>query len=415
MKKIIFLLVRRHSGEIDWILPIISNLNKNYEIFTIFQDEGAFESLKKNYSLFKFWKKTTEKFFILKKNENLIFKFLNKLFKRFKIYKLLNKNIKIKILYKVYSLDKILENKNISEISAIFTTNLNYSEMPSCMKFLNKNIKIFLYPEGAWIFFDRRLNTHYKFNRTLNINYDYFLISDKNSQKHFFYRNKKDVKKSIICGIPRLDKKWKKKFITNKNKEKKKTILVITRHPDDIFFLKTSYKRIIDSIANYSIKKKYKLIFKTHPHLKDLDFLLKILKEYKNLDYKIKFDHILQLAKFSDICISMLTSGCLDTLSLKKTTIEYFNSKFEINRNKHILTYTTRFIKNKNNDWVTIFNYFDLVKTVENDGDFINLMKQIETSKKYNNHQIKKFEKMNLVPDLDVITNKINNILNQKK
>ena len=111
----------------------------------------------------------------------------------------------------------------------------------------------------------------------------------------------------------------------------------------------------------------------------------------------------------------MLTSGCLDTLSLKKTTIEYFNSNFEINRNKKILTNTTRFVKNKTGKWVTIFHYFNLVKTVEKDSEFITLMKKIEKSKKYKNQQFKNFKKMNLIPELGVITNRINKILTEKR
>ena len=46
MKKVIILNVRRHYGEIDWILPLLYFF-KNFEIYTVFDNQLVLNNFKK--------------------------------------------------------------------------------------------------------------------------------------------------------------------------------------------------------------------------------------------------------------------------------------------------------------------------------------------------------------------------------
>ena len=47
-KKNIVLLIKKSPGEIDWIMPILFFLQKDYNIFTIFKNVQAINLLKEN-------------------------------------------------------------------------------------------------------------------------------------------------------------------------------------------------------------------------------------------------------------------------------------------------------------------------------------------------------------------------------
>ena len=63
-KKNIILIIKKSPGEIDWILPLLFNLEKKFNIFTIFQKKITLDLLKKNEVLYKLWKKTSFAFTI---------------------------------------------------------------------------------------------------------------------------------------------------------------------------------------------------------------------------------------------------------------------------------------------------------------------------------------------------------------
>jgi hypothetical protein len=78
VKKIILLVVRRHSGEIDWILPLIYRFPNRYKLITIFPNYKSYQSLKDNKSLYTLWKSKNSGYFIIKKTDQLIWKVLYK-------------------------------------------------------------------------------------------------------------------------------------------------------------------------------------------------------------------------------------------------------------------------------------------------------------------------------------------------
>ena len=78
-KEFIILHVKRHAGEIDWILPLLYKASKKYKIITIFSNIYAYNSLRENYDLYSLWKKINNSFYIQTKNKfilRLISKFL---------------------------------------------------------------------------------------------------------------------------------------------------------------------------------------------------------------------------------------------------------------------------------------------------------------------------------------------------
>ena len=79
--KLAFLQIRRHVGEINWILPIIFTLKKkNYKIVSYFDSDEAFDRLKKIKSCFLFGKKLIQNISYKKKLIKYFIKLFLKLF-----------------------------------------------------------------------------------------------------------------------------------------------------------------------------------------------------------------------------------------------------------------------------------------------------------------------------------------------
>ena len=89
MKKKILLIVRRTSGEIDWVLPILNKISNQYEIITIFENKSIFNDLKRNRQLFALWSVISNKYYVRNIYDDLIGRSLisvfNKLEKIFKV------------------------------------------------------------------------------------------------------------------------------------------------------------------------------------------------------------------------------------------------------------------------------------------------------------------------------------------
>jgi hypothetical protein len=114
MEKII-LNVRRHYGEIDWILPILYFLKKKYKIYAVFDYKFTFDNLKKNKQLFKIWKEVIEDYYIQDIKKKILLKFLNKFFENFLIKKFISEEIKYKLKEKIYSIKEIFYKFKISK------------------------------------------------------------------------------------------------------------------------------------------------------------------------------------------------------------------------------------------------------------------------------------------------------------
>ena len=71
-KRIILLTIKKSYAELDWILPVLKELKKNFKIYTFFNSRKSFESLKLAEYLYKEWKICTDKYYIQKKNRSNI-------------------------------------------------------------------------------------------------------------------------------------------------------------------------------------------------------------------------------------------------------------------------------------------------------------------------------------------------------
>ena len=134
-KKNILLIVRRHAGEIDWILPLLYRFDQKINLVTIFENNSSFKSLSNNKKLFNLWKLRCKKYVIRDKNDNLTWKILHKVLVLSKIKNFLNiSKIEEFILEKTFNFEKFLKEAKVSEFKAVFVTNINLSYLPTIIK-----------------------------------------------------------------------------------------------------------------------------------------------------------------------------------------------------------------------------------------------------------------------------------------
>ena len=138
MKKPIFILIiRRHSGELDWILPLLYKFKNKYRIISIFSNKDAYESVQRNLSLFNIWHEISKEYFVITKKSNLLWKIMLHIISKFNfnhisLFYKLNKFLK----EKVFDVDHFLSifNIKITDIKAIFITTTHLTILPSTFK-----------------------------------------------------------------------------------------------------------------------------------------------------------------------------------------------------------------------------------------------------------------------------------------
>ena len=358
MKKIIFLVVKKHSGEIDWILPILNEAKKNFYIVTIFNNPAAFESLKQNKDLFLLWKQINKSYIIENKFDYLFYKIFYKFFLKLKI-----NNFSNFFLDKIHNPEKILKKLNLTskKIDIGFLAYNNFSYWPISLQ-KNYESKIVRFPEAQHIWNYNSKYNSFKKNIYNKLATDIILLS---KNENFFKKSYLKNKKLIFCGFPKYNLNWLKKFKVKKKPQvttNKKTILIATRPPfkgkgQIEYFSQNSYEYIICSIIKLAKKiKNIKLIFKLHPNTEDKIRLVKFCKLFSFNNYSFRSSHLYKLAQQSDICISMYSSAVLDCLAAKKPVIEFWLNNID----------NIDFIKDKKNDWISIYTKLDLVEPVNN-------------------------------------------------
>ena len=60
-KKIVLLIVRKSYAELDWVLPVLQELKKNFKIYTYFNSKKTFENVRSSKYIFNQWKKFSDK------------------------------------------------------------------------------------------------------------------------------------------------------------------------------------------------------------------------------------------------------------------------------------------------------------------------------------------------------------------
>lgn len=390
-KKIVILLVRRHAGEIDWIIPILHKFQNRYKIITIFSSKQTFDSLKRNIDLFNLWKSISYDYYIIRWYDCLIAKILHKIILYLEINnnKLFDKQI---LLSKTFDINSFLKKFkiHINDIKYIFTTIINFSYTPFIFKKKNKEILIIRYPETTFIIPSKKENPFLQEYKIYNsIKGDYFLFPSIHSKNIFLgSKNSKISKKIVKCGYPRYEKWWIKKILGKKNKQKKNNnefkIIVFLRNPDSDYFQKYSYEEIIRSIMKLStLIPKLRVVFKTHPHKTDINYLKKILSVYKKEFWSISNKHPMVLSLDADVAISIITSACLDSLSLKVPTIEFYNTNEEIRQSKITKTLMHMVFDKNKKKWKTIYEAKKFLIRVNNFDELKREVDLVFNKKKY--------------------------------
>ena len=286
-KKHAVLIIRRHAGEVDWILPLIYKFNKDIELITIFNDKNSYQSLVNNSTLFRLWKKKCNKFYIIKKTDRILYKLLYKILYLLKINKLFNiSKIEFFLIRSLFNFKKFEKQFKIkrNKINIILTAVNNLSSIPHIIKFHSTNSKLIRYPESTGVYPSAKENKYFYIRKDYRNYYDEFTdfyLLNKNNINHYFGLNinKKIKKKIIICKILRYEKWWLKNLFTNKIKENGNfNIGVITRAPDQDPLNILDYTKIILTIMDIANTiSGSKVIFKIHPSLLELKLLKKIL------------------------------------------------------------------------------------------------------------------------------------------
>ena len=303
-KKNIVLLIRRSPGEVDWILPLLSDIRKQYNIFTIFRSSSALSLIKKNKILFNLWRQTSFAYTIEPKFKSIFWRASYHLFKK----TFLKTFFKNKFQKKYYDIELIqhLISKNKFNINtvAIFAEFVNFSPWLDKYKIKNKNLKIIHFPHTTNLFGEKKI----KHKNKINFKKKNLFLS--NAYDIHFWKKKFPNTNIIETGYLKYDKIWLNKIINKKNKQNKKTIYLslsgFVKEKHDFDKYKEQIKDIMDVCTEIP---ETKIIIKNHPTTNELE-LKKILNLYPYKKWKIMDDHQLNLIKVSDICVA-LNSSCI--------------------------------------------------------------------------------------------------------
>ena len=385
-KKIILLQIRRHYGELDWIFPILYLLKKRrFKIITYFDDYNSYENLTKNQLLYNQWKNLSKDYYIQKKTDKLFLKII------FEIIKFLNnkfKNINFLFQYlkfiaiKVYNVSEILKKNNIKDFKLIFCSNNNFSNLCKYFKQSNQSIKIIRFPTSQHVRFFKK--TLVKEKKILFGDKYLFRFKEEaieyfgNKINDFFFKNQ-----IIFCGNIKYEKWWLDKLFPNNFKKNKKfTIFVATRGfftAEEIRLSKVkilsekSFVFMIHSIMKLaSVNQDIQFIFKTHPTNKEYYLLNNILSGYKNLNWRIDFNHASISIQKCDLAIVFSSSVCLDVLAMRKPCIEFYLN----NADNHGLIKI-------NNKLFTTYQLNKLVLHVETYQELSKTINKLKNRKKY--------------------------------
>ncbi len=393
-KKFLLLQVRRHVGEINWILPIIYLLKKEgYSVITYFDDHKTFDLFKKNIELYKVWREINYLFFIQKKSDKLINKILFRII--LILSKILNKRFDDLFFFQflrrnLYSSEKIYNIIQGGSLKCFFVADNSYSNLYLYFKNKNPDLKIVRFPHSQFPPLKQKYDVE---NKKLHYGdfYLYRSIEDF-TQKYGKDKLTHSMKNKIIeCGNLMYERWWLNKVFKKKVKKNKKfKIVVATRPWESNFWSKETFKSIILSIMKItSIFKDTQIIFKIHPSEKEKDYLIKLLNSYKSNFWKIDYRHLISISKSCDLGITLNTSACLDIVSMRKPCIEFWLKNKVLNQN---------LIYKVDGKIKTPFEIFGIVLNVNNYDQLLQKCKSLKNKKirdKIVNEQYLNFLKLN--------------------
>ena len=332
MKKKNLLVYNRNGlSELDWILPVLFEFKKNYNIFFYFKSEECFKNITNNKIIFKLWKKIVTKYYIQTKKDFFILRSLRKIllwiFRKDNFY-LINY-----INYKIHDFKNIYKKIDKKKFDFFFSEFDFHNPWIKCA--IKNNIKVIHYPSSPKIFPNIKLKS-YKPRYNLDGN---LLIL--NSRFDYHYWKKLQIKPPIfISGYPKFDNHWIKKITQNKKilKDNSKCTFLYS-YKYNFEFYTENQKKVIEKYINNVISiilsnKNNRIIFKLHPRTK-FENLNRIIKNFSKDQIVISKKHLYELLMLSDYSLSEpLSSVFLDSLALKVPPIELFlNDILNIDKN----------------------------------------------------------------------------------
>ena len=339
-KKIIFLVIRKQPGEIDWILPVLDNIKDKVNIITIFEKKISLKLLKQNETLYKIFLQTICCYFVNSKFKCLFLRLASKLsyilnINKAEIFfkkKIFQNYYKISDLLELLSLNHIiLDRKNIRVGMQDFTDN-----SPWILKLKNeiKNCKIISYPHTTKIYSDKK---NFLKPKNKKFGKNFLFLSSQNDLKHF--ENKAHNQYVYICGYPKYEKKWLRKiekyssFTLYEKINKKKNIFIAYKGFDDSLFNKNDYINQVKKLFDFvNTSQKYKLIFKFHPNDQQEKVFLKIANKYSKELWTITKSYLHTIIKNSTVCMSFYNNASItDFLAAGKLPIQL--EKVTLNKN----------------------------------------------------------------------------------
>jgi len=320
-KKKILLIVRRTSGEIDWVLPLLYKLKEKYEIITVFEAQYIFSDLKRNKQLYKLWEAINKKTYVKSFYDNFLLRlFLVIIIKINKYFNFYLINLE-KLIYKKIFVNKIVQNKlgikNHDDIKFLFHDSGGFTGWLAAFKKINT--KIIFYPHST-------VQYSKIYDRAKNLQGELVIVGTSKEKKlwqKFFSGN------VIASGHLKFSQNWLKKFKLNKKNIKKKTIIVLPMKDWMDKYEKNKLRLIINDVFEILNKNSDKIILyiklSKKNYYSNYFFLKSLLYRYK-FSYSFKKESLLSLAKISNLFLVFNDSAtAFDAVANKIIPIELWN------------------------------------------------------------------------------------------
>ncbi|NMN67096.1 hypothetical protein VP91_00002290 [Candidatus Pelagibacter ubique] len=345
-KKIILLIIRRGVAELEWIAPILNQINKDqFQLHVFYLTKNAFLSCKNNKFFYSIIKKKEASFYVYNLTNKIHFKIFRKIIPK----KFINNNLNLKI-HDIEFLKKKLRIKN--KIHIILTEFGNFSYWLNAFK-ASENSKIIHFPSTPSIYVTSKTR-----HKSKKLPGDYLFINSKIEKD---YWSKFIDKKKIYCfGIPMFESKWQKNFkVTKKKNKTNKTILIAYSsyfsmvNSKDLKILQKQLKNVMNFLMT---KNNIKVIFKIHPFKTDQLFF-DIINAYPKNFRNITNDSLNKAVYYSDLLISNFQSaanifanvGKIPSLEMPREIDTIYNSKISNNKKLGIVISSNNFNQFKRN------------------------------------------------------------------
>ncbi len=328
-KKNILLLIRRGASEIEWIAPVIKNINFRFNLYTFYLSDSSYQNCMDDKISSSIIKKYQKKHFIQKKKNNLILKILRKILPKKYFFKKITelihdtKYLKLKL--------SIREKEKIDIVLAEFG---NYSFWLNSLKKEEKS-KIIHYPSTPAVYIgEKELKISAK-----KLPGDFLIVNSKKDINYWSNFIKKE--KIYYFGVPFFENRWQsfrknyEKPFSKRNGEK----IILFAYSSyfgkvNKYEFKILERQLFQIMQTISRLKNIKVFFKIHPHKSD-KYFFKIINNFsKNLRNLTKKDLYFCTSECDCIISNFQSAASLYGTSLNKPSLEMWrgiNSIYKTN------------------------------------------------------------------------------------